>query len=854
MTLPGKITVAFLEEDIPQKTFFRIKPLFIKDDGPFADAGDMAEQYPDEGGIRIVPDRNEAVRFKSRMRSNGRYCLVDLKKRAGESEKIRPNKNYNPENGENNRFIVYSDAVAACPEGLVIEVITPLEDAGMLTAPESPAIGTPFVALDINGEVTGPYRHTIKDGGYVFEPAIGFTSFSLTADSAQIHSYQLSDGVKLRVLVSDDMLPLYTRVKPEIAVETKAELKPEAKFEAKPETKSEVKPEAKPEAKPETKSEVKPEAKPEIKSETKSEVITEAKAETMPERISAAKTKDNPEAKAEAEPEIKPEIKPEAKPELKSEIKPETKSEAKPAPKQEPRPEFKPEPHPPRGEFTGLNPRRVKSLSEIIDEGWRRSRLEALGTPVPGNAGGVPAANPVEAAASALKEAWKHKDARESIIEEITKIDEIAEAVGAIAPKQKREERRNELDDLEAERLKLLGEIDGLRRSRLEKREELMNEVRQIHEKEIEKLENDINRLKTEKENSLRMAESAKITHDEAAKLFNAQSRKALEGDFLKFALSTRAAEILRGENGICDEDFAARPDLYEPNAAQLVSDVRRSFENSGRALSQQQAAELLCALAAGSLTLISGAPGCGKSDTAKALAGALGLTTPGANRFVRLDSGVKNALGDAGFKALMRSGNGCTLKFVLLDDINAYPCPDQMRGLMPYTENSRGGQLKLIATLQDDQIGYPAQPRLLDRAFMVRLESKPVRGRVRENPLPMVSRTPAIEAFNKAFDINAELPREIECRLDALLDALEELNLRVTRRTLNDVYAFCACAMPLMGVSPAKVLDRALCMRVLPYLMAVCPEKSLKGLYAAFEKFESCRELFDCPLPLLPM
>ena len=65
--LPGKLCIGILEEDNPLKSYFRLKPLLLEVEGkyePFEDAG----AYPEDGCIRIVPDKNESSHFKARMR------------------------------------------------------------------------------------------------------------------------------------------------------------------------------------------------------------------------------------------------------------------------------------------------------------------------------------------------------------------------------------------------------------------------------------------------------------------------------------------------------------------------------------------------------------------------------------------------------------------------------------------------------------------------------------------------------------------------------------------------------------------------------------------------------------------
>ena len=99
MPLPGKLSIGILEEDNPQKSYFRLKPLLIQEGGRFA-AFDGAEAYPKDGCIRIVPDKNESGHFKARMRRIGLYVVVDLRDHPGEHDKIRANKNYGGDGGD----------------------------------------------------------------------------------------------------------------------------------------------------------------------------------------------------------------------------------------------------------------------------------------------------------------------------------------------------------------------------------------------------------------------------------------------------------------------------------------------------------------------------------------------------------------------------------------------------------------------------------------------------------------------------------------------------------------------------------------------------------------------------------
>ena len=115
MILPGKLTLGYLQEDNPQKFYFRVSPLLIKDETGCKPVENARQDYLEDGFIRIVPDKNEISHFKTRMRALGRYCLLDLRRHMGENDKIRPNKNHSGENGDRNAFIVYSDVITAVP-------------------------------------------------------------------------------------------------------------------------------------------------------------------------------------------------------------------------------------------------------------------------------------------------------------------------------------------------------------------------------------------------------------------------------------------------------------------------------------------------------------------------------------------------------------------------------------------------------------------------------------------------------------------------------------------------------------------------------------------------------------------
>ena len=167
MNFQGKAVLVYLEEDNIARAYFRIRPLLTQD-GP---VGDMLAAYPDDGCLRIVPDKNEQHTFKERMRAMCGLCLLDLRTIPPEANKIRTNKNYSPSRGETNQYIVYSDAVCALPDDLIYQVVS---ESQVQTA------ATPFVYIRNGANIQGPFRR--EDG----QPQ-GDTA-PLPPDSAEIHA------------------------------------------------------------------------------------------------------------------------------------------------------------------------------------------------------------------------------------------------------------------------------------------------------------------------------------------------------------------------------------------------------------------------------------------------------------------------------------------------------------------------------------------------------------------------------------------------------------------------------------------------------------------------------------------
>lgn len=149
MDFSGRIILSYIEEDNTQRAYFRVRPL-LTEEGVVSQSD--IDALPDDGYLRVVPDKNEQHTFKERMRELGALCVLDLLNLPPDVVKIRSNKNYAPARGESNQFIVYSDAVQAVPQQLFFEVISAENSEKEKIA----RAGTPLCYLRSGGRIYGP--------------------------------------------------------------------------------------------------------------------------------------------------------------------------------------------------------------------------------------------------------------------------------------------------------------------------------------------------------------------------------------------------------------------------------------------------------------------------------------------------------------------------------------------------------------------------------------------------------------------------------------------------------------------------------------------------------------------------
>ncbi|MDO4355940.1 MAG: hypothetical protein Q4E13_05465 [Clostridia bacterium] len=847
MALSEKIAFGFLEEDNPVKSYYRFKPLVLETEGGYEELQDVSQTYPDDGYLRIVPDKNESSHFKARMRRIGRFCMIDLRRHQSESDKIRPNKNYKGDGIERNVNIVYSDVITEIPAGRAAEIIS-CGDADNVRVSGSHPGSTPFM-LECGGHFTGPWRWEPVEGeenlfmparSEAFEPADG--DALPQGEMVQLHpdeerAYTLLIAPAGETLFRGTEPPAAEAVAPEAVPEMPRESKPEAKAEGG----SEPRPEPKPEARPEPKSEEKP-------AERAPAEATHARSEAKPAEVQRP-------ARAGKNEERRP------RPE-RAEEEPRGRAPRPPRPESvEPRSaQMRPAVGSARAAQRGaavaaqrgLNPKRGISLLEIIDEQWRHSRLDQLGHPVPPEASTVPLMSPVDRARAALKEAWALSEARGGVLDAVLSLDQLPEMLPERLGSAKRpltQAQVQELDEFEARRLKALQELDQLARARADKRRELLDEVKKENAIELRRLEKQNAQARADAQKSREVADAAADAANAACKALEKISGEQLLEQLMSEELKKRAAAMLR-QLDRTEKPVAAPPALLEPTMGELVSDLRAAFEDYGMTLSHDQAVNLLAGVALFDMNVYSGVTGSGKSRAVRLMAQTLGLTD---GRFITLHAGRRPAAEEPKFAELNAVSDAFTPLITLIDDANNAP-GDPARGLGSMHEDAADGihpNMKLMLTVQDNPVGYAMNANLLDRAFFVRFDLPGLD--LPWKPCAVTPRKPAgavsMDALRRLFVPSGEITPEVQDRMMTLRRKLADMGVYFSARALSDMHRYITTVQPLMTAPPMQVLDYALAQRAIPYVLATAPVAALHELPKLLADLPQCLKLLDQPL-----
>jgi len=840
MTLPGKLTIGFLQEDNPQKFYFRVRPLLIQDENSYSPAENANEIYQEDGFIRIVPDKNELSHFKNRMRMLGRYCAIDLRKHSGENDKIRPNKNHNGENGDRNAYIVYSDVIAAVEPLRMAEVVNVDED-GLFAKP-----GTRLVVLQHEGMLKGIYRWAERSGQGAFIVGDNLAADPLMADS--LIEMTLPDGTPVQLMMDLERFG--------------AVLLEENDESAAPAHTEEQAPAAKPEPQPRPEPHAKPEPQP---------------APVQPEKEEAKPA----EAPAEApQPEKEParEKAKEAKPWLQSTtfVFPRVVAAKGSSPREQS-----------LAQQSGFNPKRGMNVKDIIDDMWRTSRFDQLGHPVTPDTAAKPVVSPIEEAMTAFREAWKLPEARAGLIAALLKIDQLDEALGAGGAPDAAQTRslnaaEEQLVKLEADRLRLLGDIDALKRVRQEKKTELLTELRRTHSAEFDKNEKRNRQLLDAQKKYSEQADTARKAAETADSDFVRTLSEKIDQAMAEQLLAGRAMDMMAAlSRGKCSP--AVRPEAEEAAAGELISAIRVRFEEAGITLGNDEAVNLLTCLSLGSILILSGPTGCGKSEYARTLAASLGIAGPGTDCFAEIQAqpAWKNlgelieTLSPNGIaqvklpeiKRLLENSDETVPTMLMIDSANRGMMDEYLAELISLGETGApgrlttgagfiplSGSLRLVMTVQDG--GTALSGELLDRAWLMRLDHEAIDSVWPPKPssLPRPEKAVSMATLKTVFAPGADIPGEVTDRVRVLREKLAANGMYLSRRTLTDLYNYCSAALPYMRCTPLEVLDWAFAQRAMPTLLATASLDGLHILNKLLPDMPRSLSLLTSSMPLPPL
>lgn len=492
MELPGQIFLTFVEEDNPQRGHFRVKPVYSLDAKSVVSADPL---FPDDGFLRVVPDKNQQHTFKTRMRAQGKYCLLDLHNVPPEFSKIRTNKNYCVPKQESNRMIVYSDVLLPLPEDWFAEIITIGEGEELSQALRRS--DTKYAFAEKDGALYGP---VLRDASVLPE-----SSADVAAD--RIIAFTASEKV-YRAVVFTEKLPRFHEVKTYPLPSAENPAAPIKPVIVQPPVIREASAEV-PVQKPEVPAAVnldKPFFKPEA-AFVKAEPIAPVKPQEAPvkplkkddEAMPIGKKLDILDKTQSFEEHLQSFDQP-----LSSRAN--LLSSDAPAPQQdynEPAPKLSGTPlsrvSQPAMPLERNHAR--NALSSVVDQQWRSAKYEAPGASLTEDAELREVANPVDTARAAMQAAWKLPQVQQQIVDMILTLpgmparldrqlhQSLSDTPAVLAMAQ-------QLQSLEAERLELVVEIERMKNARDEQRRALLDEVGSDMAKKLRLLNSQIDNAK----------------------------------------------------------------------------------------------------------------------------------------------------------------------------------------------------------------------------------------------------------------------------------------------------------------------------------------------------------------------
>ena len=325
-------------------------------------------------------------------------------------------------------------------------------------------------------------------------------------------------------------------------------------------------------------------------------------------------------------------------------------------------------------------------------------------------------------------------------------------------------------------------------------------------------------------------------------------------------------------------EDVQHMP-VSDKNKQELLDYLVNSIRKYRPSYDKNAIVNLLICISQGFLTVFSGEPGTGKTSICKIISGILGLNHPNTilsssdgidrNRFINVSVergwttkrdfiGYYNPLTKTfdqanrkvfdGLNLLdieAKKGYGSIPFFILLDEANLSPMEyywaDYMNVCDDLDQNSNinlGGDycfrvpshLKFLATINNDHTTESLSPRLIDRAWIIRLPKVKAGA---SSPLPLiydgtelVSWKAMIDLFGSSSQSIEPMPEDIGKIYDTLLAKLRESRITISTRSDGAIRRYCQVAQKLFetdvnyGNPPSLVaLDYAIAQKILPHI-----------------------------------
>lgn len=512
MNLERELVFCFIEEDNIQRAYFRVRPLLTVS-GAVQD--EAQRLWPDDGCLRIVPDRNEQHTFKERMRTLGSWCVMNLVGISADANKIRTNKNYKPDKGERNQFILYSDTVQALPEHTFFQVLE--GSAGDYAALAAKAI-TPLFYIRENDTLYGPVSKQRPAQPETAQEAFGVLYPLACPDGAE--------RVMLCIAQTPDPMPA-------------------------PDPKPVEKPEAAPiaEEKTETTEESLPIGKPlQILDENKDfEETLHGLDQPLSEGANLLRTE------SRIEETITPPVN--NRPLSGTPLVRATMRTAQPQPK--------------------------NKLQEVVSAQWRVARNEPPTAPLPAGAAMRQVENPVEVACDSLGRAWQVTEAHHQLIDFILSLDGMR---AKLEPRMTEgpestplyKTLKSRLDDMEAERLAALLELDKAKADLDAYRRSVLDGMSERSKAEVTRLEKTKNEYESSV-TSLKQQQNALIAQrDELTRRVEELQRIDLPAALAKAMADAQLAAPITGTplhlNPVCGENIPVNELIRRVNDALAAS------------------------------------------------------------------------------------------------------------------------------------------------------------------------------------------------------------------------------------------------------------------------------------------